>query len=68
MALHRFEMILMDLEPVKGLGGPRGPFWEFGWIGVPRSVGGSQGSSLGAFENSHFLFPRGEFVNGIMKY
>ena len=40
-------------------------------VGPEESLGGSggsQGGSLGGFENSHFLCFRGEFVNGPMKY
>ena len=34
----------------------------------PGGSGGSQEGSLGWSENIHFLFFRGEFVNGPMKY
>ena len=36
--------------------------------GVPGRVGGSQGGSLGRFENCHFLVCGGELVNDLMKY
>ena len=43
-------------------GGPGGS------AGVPGKVGGSQGDSLGCFENSNVVLFRGGFVNGLMKY
>ena len=71
MDLHRFEIILMDLEFPKGLGGSS--WFVFGvQVGPEESPRGSEGSQAGSvwgFGNMFFLFcSKGELVHGPMKY